>query len=84
MHKECPERVNAASTPACCNCHLAEGENPHPTNYRGCRRVSEELQKRKTQRAPKTTKGRVFSSNPTMPGVSFAAALGGSATQQHQ
>jgi hypothetical protein len=25
MHKECPEKENAASTPACCNCQLAEG-----------------------------------------------------------
>jgi hypothetical protein len=38
LHKECPERDIAASTPACCNCQLAEGEKPHPANYRGCRR----------------------------------------------
>jgi hypothetical protein len=32
LHKECTEE-NAASTPACCNCRLAEGEKPHPANY---------------------------------------------------
>jgi hypothetical protein len=37
LHKECPERENAASTPACCNCKLLEGETPHPANYRDCR-----------------------------------------------
>jgi hypothetical protein len=36
----------------------------------------------KTQRTPKTTTGRVFSSNLTTPGVSFAAALRGSTAQQ--
>jgi hypothetical protein len=83
LHKECPERENTASTPACCNCQLAEGEKPHTANYRGCRRAREELQRRKTQRAPKTTTERVFSSNLTTPGVSFAAALRGSTTQKH-
>jgi hypothetical protein len=34
-----PERVNTASTPACCNCQLAEGGKPHLANYRGCRRA---------------------------------------------
>jgi hypothetical protein len=75
LHKECPEKDNAASTPACCNCQLAEGEKPHPAHYRGCRHAREELQRRKAQRAPKTAAGRVFSSNLTTPGVSFAAAL---------
>jgi hypothetical protein len=75
MHKECPEKENAASTPACCNCQLAEGEKPHPANYGGCRHAKEELQKKKSQRTPKTTTGKVFSSNLTTPGVSFAAAL---------
>jgi hypothetical protein len=83
LHKECPEKDNAASTPACCNCQLAEGEKPHPANYRGCRHAREELQRRKAQRAPKTATGRVFS-NLTTPGVSFAAALRGSAAQQQQ
>jgi hypothetical protein len=44
--------------------------------------VKVELQKRKAQRAPKTATGRVFSSNLTTPGVSFAAALRGGAAQQ--
>jgi hypothetical protein len=46
--KECPERENAASTPACCNCQLAEGEKPHPANYRGCKHATEELQRKRS------------------------------------
>jgi hypothetical protein len=83
LHKECPEKKNAASTPACCNCRLAEGEKPHPANYRGCRHAKEELQKKKSQRTPKTITGRVFS-NLTTPGLSFTAALRGSTAQQQQ
>jgi hypothetical protein len=82
LHKECPEKENASSTPACCNCRLADGEKPHPANYRGCSHAKEELQKKKLQRAPKITKERVFSSVRTTPGVSFAVALRGSGDQQ--
>jgi hypothetical protein len=32
LHKECPEKENAASTPTCCNCQLAEGEKAHPAD----------------------------------------------------
>jgi hypothetical protein len=78
LQKECPEKENSASTPAYCKYQLMEGEKPHPAKYRGCRHTKEELQKRKSQRSPKTTTGRVFSSNLTTPSVSFAAALGGS------
>jgi hypothetical protein len=84
LHEECPEWENAASTPACCNCKLLEGEKPHPANYRGCRHAREELQKRKSQKTPRATTGRVFSSNTIAPGVSFAAALGGGAAQQQR
>jgi hypothetical protein len=56
---------------------LAEGEKPHPSNYRGCRHANEELLRRKSQRIPKTTTGRVFSTKLTTPGVSFAAELRG-------
>jgi hypothetical protein len=63
---------------------LAEEEKAHPANYRGCKHAKEELQRRKAQRTPKITTGRVFSSKRTTPGVSFAAALGGSAEQQQQ
>jgi hypothetical protein len=63
---------------------LAEGEKAHPANYRGCRHAKEELQKRKSQRTPKTTTGRVFSSILTTPGISFAAALRGSTAQQQK
>jgi hypothetical protein len=79
LRKECPEKENAASTPACCNCQLAEGEKPHPANFRGCKHAKDELQKKKSQRTPKTTTGRVFSSNLTMTGVSFAALPGSTA-----
>jgi hypothetical protein len=80
LHKECPEKENAA----CCNCQLVEREKLHPANYRGCRHVREELQRRKLQRTPKTTSGRVFSSNLTTPCVSFMAALQGSTAQQQR
>jgi hypothetical protein len=84
LHKECPEKANPDSTPACCNCRLAEGEKAHPANYRGCKHAREELQKRKAQKTPKTTSGRVFSSNIITPGVSFAAALQDNRDQQQQ
>jgi hypothetical protein len=83
LHKECPEE-NAASTPTYCNCKLLEEEKPHPANYQGCRHAREELQKRKSQKTPRTTTGRVFSSNTITPGVSFAAALRGSSAQTEQ
>jgi hypothetical protein len=81
IHKECPEKGNAASTPSCCNCKLAEGEKPHPSNYRGCSHARDEMRNRKAQRTPKTTTGRVFSSHLTTQGVSFAAALRSSPDQ---
>jgi hypothetical protein len=43
-----------------------------------------ELQKKKFQRVPKTTTGRVFPSVRTTPGVSFVTALRGSGDQQQQ
>jgi hypothetical protein len=82
LHKECMEKENTSSTPVCCNCQLVEGEKSHPANYRGCRYAKEELQKKNLQRTPKPTTGRVFSSNPNTPGVSFAAALRGSTLQE--
>jgi hypothetical protein len=72
QHKECPVKENESSTPACCNCHLAEGEKPHPTNYRGCRHAKEQLQRKKSQKTPKPTTGTVFTSTLATPGVSFA------------
>jgi hypothetical protein len=82
LHKECPEKGNTSSTLTCCNCQLAEGKKAHPASYWGSRHTKEEMQKRNSQRTPKTTTGRVFSSNLTTPGVSFAAALWGSTEQQ--
>jgi hypothetical protein len=60
------------------------GEKAHPTNYRGYRHTKEELQKKKSQRTPKTATGRVFSSNLTTPGISFAAVLQGSIAHQQR
>jgi hypothetical protein len=42
------------------------------------------MQKKKSQRTPRTTTGRVFSSNLTNPGMSFAAALQGKREEQQQ
>jgi hypothetical protein len=75
LHNECPEKGNSNSTPSCCNCKLAEGEKPHPCNYRGCSHAKEEIQRRRAQREPKTTTGRVFSPTYSTRGLSFAAAL---------
>jgi hypothetical protein len=77
LHKEFPEKGNTSSTPTCCNCRLAEGENPHPANYRGCRHAKDEM-----QRTPKTTTGRLIPSMLTAPGMSFAAALRGKTEEQ--
>jgi hypothetical protein len=55
MHRDCPEKENASSTPACCNCQLAGGEKAHPANYRGCRHAKEELQKKKPGKSKNTT-----------------------------
>jgi hypothetical protein len=74
LYKECPEKENATSTPACCNCKLLKEEKPHPANYRGCWHAKEP-QKRKSQITTKITMGRLFSSNHTTTGVSFAVAL---------
>jgi hypothetical protein len=82
VQKECPEKGNTSSTPTCCTSRLAEGENPHPANYWGCRHAKEEMQKKKLQRTHKTTTGRLFSSKLYTPGMSFVAALGGK-TEEH-
>jgi hypothetical protein len=50
-----------------------DDEVPHLSNYRGCRHAKEEKRKRKSQRAPKSTRGRVFSSSHTTPELPFAA-----------
>jgi hypothetical protein len=64
---------------------LAEGEKTHPANYRGCKHAKEEMWKRKPQTTPKPTAGKVFSSNPMKPHLSFVAALRGQRSQpQHE
>jgi hypothetical protein len=76
-----PREGKRCFQPTCCNFQLVEGEKAHPDYYRGCRHSNEQLQKRKSQRTPRTIAGRVFSSNLTTPGVSFVVELRGS-TQQ--
>jgi hypothetical protein len=82
LRKECSENANNASTQACCNCKLVDGEKPHPSNYRDCSHAKEEIGRRKAQRTPKSITRRVFSSKYTTPGLSFAAALRNNAEQQ--
>jgi hypothetical protein len=84
LHRECPEKGKEDSTPACCDCKLAEGEKHHPSNYRGCSHAKEEMRQRKIPRAPKPNTGRAFSSKYIMPGVSFAEALQSKADQTQQ
>jgi hypothetical protein len=57
-----------------------DGEEPHPSNCRGCSHAKEEIRKRESQRAPKTTyngKGVLF--QPHHP----RTILRGGAAQQH-
>jgi hypothetical protein len=77
LHRDCPEKKNASSTQACCNCQLAEGETTHPANYRGCRLAAEEMREKMPQRTPKNTTGRAFAAKFINLNVSFAAALRG-------
>jgi hypothetical protein len=56
----------------------------HSSIYRGCSHAKDEMQKRKQQRAPKTTTGRVFSSNYTTPGLFFAATFRNNTVQQQR
>jgi hypothetical protein len=84
LHKENLEKGNAASYPACCNCKLAEGKKPHPSNYRGCSHAKEKARRKRSQIQKKTTFGRVFSSNHTTPGLSFAAAVRKTAEKTQQ
>jgi hypothetical protein len=76
LHKDCPEKRNASSQPACCNCELVEGKSVHPANYRGCSHAREVLRVKKSQATLKTA-ARVFTSNFATPALSFAAALRG-------
>jgi hypothetical protein len=79
-----PGKSIIASIPTCCNCKLVDGQESQPTNYRGCRHSMEERRKRKSQRASKTTTGRVFFSSHARPGQSFAAVLRSNTQQQQQ
>jgi hypothetical protein len=61
------------STPSCYNCKLAEGEKPHPSNYRGCghakRKRSAEGDPRKKRRQKQE------GSSYTTSGMAIVAAL---------
>jgi hypothetical protein len=87
LHRDCPEKGNASSKPACCNCQLDKGESAHPTNYLGWNLAKKVLQKKKSQATPRIT-GRVFSSNFTMAMLCLAEVLQGktgkSRTSTHQ
>jgi hypothetical protein len=67
LQKGFPEKGKETSKSACCNCKLADGEKYHPSNYRGYCHAKYEARNRKSRRTPKTTKGRGFSSNYTLP-----------------
>jgi hypothetical protein len=82
LHKDFPEKGKASSTPACCNCQLAEGVKPHPANYRGCKHAKDEMRKKKPHATPKPMAGRVFSFNSFKPHLSFAAALRGQSNKK--
>jgi hypothetical protein len=84
LHNECTEKGKTASIPTCCNCKLVDGEEPRPSNYRGCRHAEEKMRKRKLKKGSKTTTGRVFSSSHTTPGLPFAAVLRSNSQQQQQ
>jgi hypothetical protein len=62
---------------------LSAGDKPHPANYRGCRHAKK-MQKKKSQRTPRTTTGRVFSSNFNTPGMAFTAVVQGKTEKQQQ
>lgn len=84
-HKECPEKDKENSSPSCCNCKLAEGEKPHPANYRGCKLAKEEMLRRRTLPAPpKEAAGRTCSSKLVIPTSLYAAALTSNIQQHHQ
>jgi hypothetical protein len=68
-HRECTEKGKEDSTPACCNCKLAERKKPLPSNYGGCSHAKEEMCQRKVLRAPMPNSGKAFSSKYITPGM---------------
>jgi hypothetical protein len=65
-------------------CQLADGEKAHLANYCACKHAKEEMGKKKPQVTPRIPSGRVFSSKPVKPNLSFEAALRGQAVIQPQ
>jgi hypothetical protein len=43
LHKEFQEKGTAVSIPTCHNGKLVDKEEPHPSNYRGCRHANEKI-----------------------------------------
>jgi hypothetical protein len=84
LYKEYTEKGNTTSTQKCLNCRLAEGDNPHPVNYGGCRHAKEEMQNKKSQRTPRTATGRFFSSRLATQSMSLATALRDKTEEQQQ
>jgi hypothetical protein len=84
LHMECLEKGKKDSTLICCNYKLAEGEQPHPSNYRGCSHAKEEMCRRKSPRTPKPSTGRAFSSKYITSGMSFTESLQTKADQTQQ
>jgi hypothetical protein len=60
LNRDCPKKRNTVSTPACCNRKLAQGEKPHPSDYRGCSHAKDEIRCRNSQREAKNSSGSGF------------------------
>jgi hypothetical protein len=45
-----PAKDNMASILTCCNCKLVDRQEPHPSNYQGCRHAKEERCERESRR----------------------------------
>jgi hypothetical protein len=84
LHKECLEMGNPASTPSMLQLPVSGGRESSSRQLSRLQTCQRRTTKRKAHRTLKTTTGRVFSSNRITPGVSFAAALRGSAEQQQK
>jgi hypothetical protein len=46
QHKKWLEKDNAALILTCCNFKLVDGEEPHPSNYRGCNHTRDKMWKK--------------------------------------
>jgi hypothetical protein len=84
LHMECPEKTNIESMPSCRNCTLGGG-TPHPASYQGCSHAKAKLQRRRAQRAPNESTGRMlFSKFPSSEQFYTAALVQNTQHQQPQ